>query len=260
MASAMIKRRNTHVAFVPNKATDSQIIAVVRALRRRGSSQVALPIEQRTQQQSPIITISEEVKAIIDALDENEINAVVRASNVMTITGVHTAPPPPMTTEDIKAKFEVVEAAIAGDFPSVAVKQARSVMLLAMQSMAENPVPLALFTGVRSGVIDFTDKATGKYLNTAFSRLVAEKIVNKEGITPDEGAKVVFEAKTVQIPKKSAMYKLAVPIEAIKILAEDGDFADPSGELKRKGGTKRKAEDGGKESGSSSGSPKRANA
>jgi hypothetical protein len=56
------------------------------------------------------------------------------------------------------------------------------------------------------------------------------------------------------------MYKLAVPIEAIKILAEDGDFADPVDELKRKRGTKRKAEDGGEESGSSSGSPKRAKA
>ena len=55
---------------------------------------------------------------------------------------------------------------------------------------------------------------------------------------------MVFESKTVKVPKKSAMYKLAVPIEAIKILAEDGDFADPSGELKRKGGTKRKAGEG----------------
>ena len=260
MASAMIQRRNTHVAFVPNRATDSEILGVVRALRRRGSTQAALPIEQRTHQQGPIITISDEVKAIIDALDENEINAVVRASNVMTITGVHTAPPPPMTAEDIKAKFEVVEAAITGDFPSVALKQARSVMLLAMQSMAENPVPLALFTGKLCGVIDFTDKAIGKFINTAFSRLASEKIVTKEGITPDSGAKVVFESKTVQVPKKSAMYKLAVPIEAVKILAEDGDFADPSGELKRKGATKRKAEDGGEESGSSSGSPKRAKA
>lgn len=258
MAEVMIKRRNTHVAFVPNRATDLQIIGIVRALRHRGSTQAALPIEQRTQQEGPIVTISEEVKAIIEALDENEINAVVRASNVMTITGVFSAPPPPMTAEDIKAKFEVVEASITGDFPSVAIKEARLVMLLAMQSMADNPVPLALFTGGRCGVIDFTNKTVGKYINTAFSRLVAEKIVTKEGITPDAGAKVVFESKTVQIPKKSAMYKLAVPIEAIKILAEDGDFADPADELKRKGGTKRKAEEAGEESGSSSGSPNRA--
>lgn len=256
MAAVFVKRRNVHVGHL-DSASDAEIVSTVRALVNRGTQQALLPPEQRVVQEAPIVTISQEVRAIIDALDTRDLDSVVRGSNALAITGVY-EPPPIITAADIKQLTEEIEPSVLAEVTVPCLKTARSAMLLGMMAMAEAPTPAALITGARCGVLDLGNKSLGSFVNKVYDRLKNKGILVRKQDTPEEGMTIQFETKSVKIPKQSRVYKTDVSVDVFKELAQDADWAIPLQELKRKGGTKRKAEEAeGSASGSQSGSPQR---
>ena len=113
--------------------------------------------------------------------------------------------------------------------------KSRSVLLLALTAFAAGATPAALFTGVRCGIIEYSDKAIAKYVNSVLSRLVADGIVHVEPNTPDGGVRVVFEDQEVKIPKGSRVYSSSMDADVFKKLSQDTQWCDPIDTMKRKG-------------------------
>tara|TARA_B110000046_G_C12965394_1_gene386443 strand:+ start:146 stop:1420 length:1275 start_codon:yes stop_codon:yes gene_type:complete len=234
MANELIKKRNTHVGHVHKGASEEEILSTVLALRKRGSQQVGLPNEQRTRQTAPIFSLSEEVRGVLESLDSAVLGRVTVSSNALTISGVYTAPPAPLTAADAMARMISAEETIKDEFPHVPFKQARAAMLLAMLEMTKGPFPVALFTGKRCGVLKFENESVGRFINTIFSQLAKNGIVAKADPVGSDGQRVCFENANINVPAKSTRYTSEISAEAIRVLIDHTDFADPAASLKRK--------------------------
>lgn len=234
MANELIKKRNTHVAHVDKGASAKEIVSTVLALRERGSRQVGLPRDQRTRQAAPIFSLSEEVRRVLQSLDSAVVDRVTAASSSITVSGVYTPPPAPLTAADAMARMISAEETIQDEFPYVPFKQARAAMLLAMLEMTKGPFPLALFTGKRCGVLKFENESVGRFINTIFSQLAKNGVVAKADPVGSDGQRVCFENANTNIPAKSSRYTSEISAETIQVLLNDTDFADPSASLKRK--------------------------
>ena len=107
-------------------------------------------------------------------------------------------------------------------------------MLLAMLEMTKGPFPVALFTGKRCGVLKFENESVGRFINAIFSQLAKNGVVVKADPVGNDGQRVCFENANTNIPAKSTRYTSEISAQAIQVLLNDTDFADPAASLKRK--------------------------
>lgn len=239
MAEVLLRKTNVHVARI-DACSPEETRSLVKGLFRRGREQRALPLAERTRQEAPLVVLSPEVQQILKAMDQEEIRRVSDACTQMVVRGIK-------IEEDlsnshvIKSKFAKVETEILKTLPVDKLWFARTAAILIMQAMVETPLPLAAFTGARCGVLEFPNKTYPKYLNTLFSRLVAEGVTIKAGVTGEDGAKVAYGEGMVQVPKGAAMYKSAVPVTVLDELSKDHThFCEPVSMLKFRASCKRK--------------------
>ena len=241
MSEIMIKKPNCVVSWVDRGATPEALIGVVRTMRNRGAAQRALLLEQRVpqaEQEGLIVELSPEVQTLIATLDAADVNRVVASGEAITVSdtsilALPPPPPPPLTADEVKAKIEAAEAAVAIKLPMPDKPKLRAALLVALAAMAQGALPGALFGGRHASILH-DGEALGPLLNRMFFQLVLQKLLKNEGNVPDEGILLRFEGKHHKIAKRSTLYRCLAPVEALDALAADAAWAAPRSGVKRK--------------------------
>lgn len=241
MTGHMIRRRNCYVAHVPNNATVAQTMGIVQALR----SEPLRLVEQDThtgsdvadvvQQEVLRLHVSPEVEAAIQGLQASSVAAVASSAEQIQVTA--NAPPPPWTSERLKAMIEQAEKEAIEKIPRETFAKSRTALLFGLEAMCTMPLPGAMLGGKLCAMIEGDGTPTwGKFLNKMLSLLSQSNsgVLTANGKTPDAGAELeVFDTK-VKFPKQCVLYKCTVPVTAVKELAEDEEWCQKQSSLKRK--------------------------